>query len=254
LNCQETQELIHGYVDGELELTKNLEMDRHLQECSACARTCADLRALQAAIKAEAPYFQAPSSLQKRIRSSVRTATKAGTVRHTFPWHKLAIAASLALVLVGGWVLLRGLSLRTEEPTLTRELLASHVRSQMVPGHRVDIESSNRHVVKPWFDGKLDFSPTVNDLTDQGFSLVGGRLDYLDNRPVAALVYKRREHLINLFIWPWTPGSEVAPGRLTLQGYHLFHWTQAGMNYWAVSNLNERELQDFVHLLQEKAQ
>jgi anti-sigma factor RsiW len=253
LNCQESLKHIHGYVDGELELTKNLEMDQHLQECSACAQTWAGLQAVRAAIKEEAPYFQAPPSLQNRIRSSVRRESKAATTPERL-WRILAIAAMLAMVLVAGRALLRVLlPLRADDAVLTRELLASHVRSQMLPGHRVDIESSNQHVVKPWFEGKLDFSPTVKDFTDQGFPLLGGRLDYLDSRPVAALVYKRREHLINVFIWPSTAGSEAAPGKLTLQGYHLIHWTQAGMNYWAISNLNESELQDFVHLVQEGA-
>jgi anti-sigma factor RsiW len=123
----------------------------------------------------------------------------------------------------------------------------------MLPGHQVDIPSSNQHVVKPWFDGKLDFSPTVKDFTEHGFPLIGGRLDYLDNRPVAVLVYKRREHVINLFVWPSVPGQEVPSGALTRQGYDLVHWTQSGMSYWAVSNLNERELQDFVHLVRQNA-
>ena len=117
------------------------------------------------------------------------------------------------------------------------------------------MESSDQHTVKPWFDGKLDFSPTVHDLTDQGFPLIGGRLDYLDSRPVAALVYQRRKHSINLFIWPSTQENpEPTPRSSTRQSYHLIHWTQAGMTYWAVSNLNVAELEDFVRLLRERVQ
>jgi anti-sigma factor RsiW len=250
LNCQEIQTLIHGYVDGELELTKSLDIDQHLQECEACAHACANLRALQAAIKDRALYFQPSSSLQKRIRSSLRKASNAGPTIPVYPWRLLAVAASVALVFIAGWALQRVLSPHSEEPFLTRELLASHIRSQMLPGHQVDIASSNQHVVKPWFDGKLDFSPAVKDFADQGFPLVGGRLDYLENRQVAVLVYKRREHVINVFIWPSVPGSDAAPAKLTRQGYHFLHWTQSGMNWWAVSNLNEGELQDFVGLLE----
>jgi anti-sigma factor RsiW len=253
LNCQATQQLIHGYADGELDLTKCVEIDQHLRECSACAQTYADLQALRTAIQDGAPYFDVPPSLQKRIQSSVGKATKAAPLTPVFPWRLLAVAASLALVLLAGWSLLGVLSSDSDSSILTRELLASHIRSQMLPGHRVDVESSNQHVVKPWFDGKIDFSPAVKDFTEQGFPLVGGRLDYLDNRQVAALVYTRREHVINLFIWPSPPGSEAASGRLSRQGYHLIHWTQAGMNYWAVSNLNEAELQDFVRLVQQNA-
>jgi anti-sigma factor RsiW len=252
LNCQETQKLIHGYEDGELELTKNLEMDQHLQECPACAQGYADLKAVRAAIKENAPYYPTPLSLQKRIQLSVRSASRAGPPASRRPWPWFAVAAAAAILLIVGWSLFRG-SVRSDEPFVVRELLASQVRSQMLPGHQVDIASSNQHVVKPWFDGKLDFSPAVKDFAEQGFPLVGGRLDYLDNRQVAALVYKRRQHLINLFVWPSTPDSETAPGALSRQGYHLVHWTQAGMNYWAVSNLNEAELNDFARLVQQNA-
>jgi anti-sigma factor RsiW len=156
------------------------------------------------------------------------------------------------LAVIAGWGLARLLVPRPADPLLTAELLASHVRSQMLPNHRVDVESSDQHTVKPWFEGKLDFSPPVHDLTAQGFPLVGGRLDYLDHRSVAALVYQRRKHFINLFIWPTTQGPDTLPEPLTRQGFHLLHWTQAGMTYGAVSDLNESELQEFVSQLKEK--
>jgi len=252
LNCQETQKLIHGYADGELELTKNLEIDQHLQECPACAEGYAGVQAIRTAIQEEAHYYSTPPDLQKRIHAQLRRPSQPGPPPFLRPWPLLAVAAAAASILIATWGLFRW-SVRSDEPLLVRELIASHVRSQMLPGHEVDIPSSNQHVVKPWFDGKLDFSPAVKDFTEQGFPLIGGRLDYLDNRPVAALVYKRREHVINLFVWPSAPGSDPASEALTRQGYHLVHWTQSGMSYWAVSNLNERELQDFVHLVQQNA-
>jgi anti-sigma factor RsiW len=139
---------------------------------------------------------------------------------------------------------------RSNDAILTQELVASHVRSQMLPSHRFDVESTDAHTVKPWFEGKLDFAPPVKDLTNQGFPLVGGRLDYLHNRPVAALVYQCRKHLINLFVWPSSPGDEAAPPTATRQGFHLIRWTQSGMTFWAISDLNERELQEFANLIQ----
>jgi anti-sigma factor RsiW len=106
--------------------------------------------------------------------------------------------------------------------------------------------------VKPWFNGQLDFSPTVNDLANEGFPLAGGRLDYVDNHSAAALVYKRHQHVINLFIWPSTAGTEEPLRILTRQGYHAIHWTQGGFTYWAISDLNEQELQEFARLIQQK--
>jgi anti-sigma factor RsiW len=168
------------------------------------------------------------------------------------PRRLLAVAASLALILTASWGLVRALRARSDDAFLIEELVATHVRSQLLPSHRFDVASADPHTVKPWFEGKLDFSPPVNDLAGQGFPLVGGRLDYLHNRPVAALVYRRRRHTINLFIWPSSPGGEAAPRRATRQGFHLFQWTGSGMTFCAVSDLNEGELQEFVRLIQGK--
>jgi anti-sigma factor RsiW len=249
LNCKDAQTLIHGYVDSELDLVKSLEIEHHLQECSACAQALAGLHALRAAVNKSSLYYHAPAGLAQRVQSSLRTMNHAGRTPRVHLRRLLAVAASVALVAAGGWALLRVLPARSAEALLTQELVASHVRSQMLPSHRFDVASTDPHTVKPWFEGKLDYSPPVKDLAEQGFPLVGGRLDYLHNRPVAALVYQRRRHSINLFIWPSAPGSETTSTRMTRQGYHLFQWTQSGMTFWTVSDLNERELQDFVNLI-----
>ena len=133
---------------------------------------------------------------------------------------------------------------------LGREAVSNHVRSLMAD-HIADVPTSDQHTVKPWFNGKLDFSPPVIDLDEQGFSLVGGRLDYLDSRVVAALVYKRRQHVINLFVWP-TDESDRAGQTATYQGYNVVHWRQDNMSYWAVSDLNANELREFAQLERSK--
>ena len=133
---------------------------------------------------------------------------------------------------------------------VAREVLTSHLRSLM-PGHLMDVVSTDQHTVKPWFDGRIDFSPPVNDFAANGFRLIGGRLDYLDGRPAAALVYQRRKHIVNVFVWPAADGSQSAVESTAHDGYNLLHWRRGGMNYWMASDLNAQEMGDFAHLLRE---
>ncbi len=168
---------------------------------------------------------------------------------HIAWWRSWAVPCLAAVALVTGtmlWLTPR-VSRRSQDDLLAQAVLASHVRSLMA-AHLTDVPSSDQHTVKPWFDGKLDFSPPVQDLSKEGFPLVGGRLDYLEDRPVAALVYQRRKHFINLFIWPAL--KDAKQQTVMRQGYNLFHWTQSGMTYWAVSDVNSAELQEFVRLVQ----
>jgi anti-sigma factor RsiW len=250
LKCPETQTLVHGFVDGELDLVKSLEIEQHLEECPACAQVHARLLAVRAAVQNSSLYSQTPSGLAERVQSSLHGASRADRTPGWIPRRLLAVAASLALVTTVGWGLFRGLSVRSADVYLTQELVASHVRSQMLPSHRFDVASSDPHTVKPWFEGKLDFSPPVKDLVADGFPLVGGRLDYLHGRAVAALLYQRRKHSINLFIWPSSPADEAAPKYATRQGFHILQWTRSGMTFCAVSDLNEDEMQEFVRLIQ----
>jgi anti-sigma factor RsiW len=256
LNCQETQKLIHAYLDGELDLVKSLEIEEHLQGCPTCSQIYQNQQALRTSLNAGLLYFRSPAPLRKNIQAALRQAdqpeTRAARAPRRIAWRWAAVAASLVVVVFAAWGVVRSLSAPFANDLLAQEVVASHVRSLM-PDHLVDVPSSDQHTVKPWFSGKLDFSPVVDDLANQGFPLVGGRLDYLDNRPVAALVYRYQQHLINLFSWPAAGASDTAVTVDTRQGYHVAHWIKSKMAYWAISDVNETELQQFVQLVQNLA-
>lgn len=255
LNCQESQKLFDGYIDGELDLVKNLEIEQHLKDCPSCARAKKNLLELRSAFADESFYFKPSTQFQKRIRVALREAEKAEkreTKADGFSWllakNWLGIAAALIVVALLTFTLARVFSRPSTDELLTQEIVASHVRSLMVD-HMTDVPSSDQHTVKPWFNGKIDFSPPVEDFASQGFALVGGRLDYINNKPVAALVYQRRQHLINLFIWQQSRATEMQKEYLTRQGYNLIHWSKDDMTYWIVSDLNGGELEEFARLL-----
>ena len=241
---------LDAYLDGELASRDAREFEAHLKECRECARLHDARVALGTAIRAEVPALRAPDELRTRVRAALRSAAGNPVTRRPLPlggrW--LALAASVALVAVGSW---RLGSNRAAGEALSEQVLTSHVRSLM-PGHLTDVVSSDQHTVKPWFNGKLDFSPAVYDFAGRGYPLLGGRLDYLGGRPVAALVYGRRQHLINVFLWPVAqqgPAGERAS--TTRQGYHLLHWTTPEYTYWVVSDLGLAELREFAQLVRE---
>jgi len=201
---------------------------------------------LSTALRDELPRFPAPDTLRASVRAGARAEAGRRARRRAPWWGALAVAASLALVAFGS----RQLALRgAAGEAITNQVLASHVRSLM-PGHLTDVLSSDQHTVKPWFNGKLDFSPPVYDFAGAGFPLVGGRLEYVDGRPVAALAYSRRQHVISVFVWPADQGRTARPRATTRQGYHLLHWATPAYAYWVVSDLGLAELGDFVALLQ----
>jgi anti-sigma factor RsiW len=249
LICQEVQTLIHPYLDGELDLVRSLEIEAHLKDCQTCARNLSELGSLRSVISNNALRFEPSAALRKRIGAAIRNEGDRTNVSSRRSWRWLIPAVSfpvLAIVVVSLFALL---SRPSTSDLVAQEIVSSHVRSLMEK-HLTDVPSSDQHTVKPWFDGRLDFSPPVKDLAAAEFSLVGGRLDYIGNRPVAALVYQHRQHYINMFVWPSTGASEASGKILVRQGYNLVNWTNSGMNYWAISDLNLAELQQFVQLLQ----
>ena len=249
MSCQQTHELIHGYLDGELDLVKSINIEKHLADCPACSQTYKGMRSLQSIVRDSALRFEPPASFQRSLRSALRRAEPEPR-SFGFRWQWILGASALLAAAIVIWAVSVMVSRPAADDILAQEVVSSHVRSLMAD-HLTDVPSSDRHTVKPWFDGKLDFSPTVKDLSQQGFSLSGGRLDYIGNRPVAALVYQRRQHWINLFVWPSTQAPATAAKASERQGYNLIHWSSGGMTYWAVSDVNLAELQEFVQLVQQ---
>jgi anti-sigma factor RsiW len=253
LNCEQTRELLHAYLDGELDLAHVLEIERHTDDCPTCARARDELLALRAVVRCAAPRFLPPERLRQRLQDPTRPG-RGPAIRSIRPLLPFAAAASLAAAFFLGWLASRAWDRPSPsgEELLAGEVVASHVRSLMA-NHLTDVASSNKHEVKPWFDTRVDFAVDVYDFSKQEFPLDGGRLDYLGNRKVAALVYKRRLHVINLFVWPTDSALRVDAKAVTGRGYHLFRWAQGGMTYWVISDLNEEELQEFVRLIQAQA-
>jgi len=253
LSCQTAQDLIHGYIDRELDLGRSLEVEQHMRECQVCASAYRNQIALGSAFKDGSLYYSAPEKLKRRIRSSLRREARNEVGARSFSWRWLPAGVALAFLFLVALVIWRAApGLRPSgDDLIAQEIVSNHVRSLQLESHRTDVISSDQHTVKPWFDGKLDFAPPVKDFSTQGFPLIGGRLDYLNNRAVAALIYQRQKHYINLYIWPAQQSNAIGEVSTKRQGYNLLHWSNSGMNYWAVSDLNAVELHEFSRLVQE---
>lgn len=250
MECKESRDQISAFADGELDAATAGRLTQHLAHCPDCAKACEQLLALRAAVSKHGVRHVAPAALQQRLRQALQEETKEskasprGRKWAQLPWawinFGVASASTAALVVT----LALYLSVPSDAERLDQEIVASHFRSLM-PDHLADVASSDQHTVKPWFSGKLDFSPPVVDLAQAGFPLVGGRLDYIKQRPVAALAYRRHQHVLNLYVWP-DQAQRDAPPRLTVkQGYHLLRWSRSGMEYRLISDLNVAELMDF---------
>ena len=250
MNCETAKPYLDSYADGELDLVNHLKVEEHLDDCLNCDLYFNELSSLKAALAEDNSfYFRASDSLRRSIRTSLKEVNSESEPRRFWNWRwtpVLVAFAAVALTLFTVFSFLRPPI--GSQSLLANEMVSAHIRSMMVDDqHLMDVPSTDQHTVKPWFEGKLDFSPPVVDLSQQGFILVGGRLDYVGGRPVAAIIYKRRLHVINLFIYP--DGGSNDGENLSKQGFNIVRWNKAGMSFWAVSDLNSAELQQFADLL-----
>jgi anti-sigma factor RsiW len=250
VTCPTMRPLLELYVDGELDAAAGLELERHFEDCPDCARARQQLLTLRQTLRADAPRFLAPARLRENIQGALRRSARPRFAVPPAVWPWLT-AASLLLAVGGvfvGWYGMRAVP--PAEERLAQQVVFAHVRS-LQPGHvPTDVASSNHHKVKPWFEGKTDYPPPVFDLEKEGFKLLGGRLDYFDNRAVAALVYQRGDHIINLFVWP-DDGRTPAVGPQNQRGFHLVPLRHGGMTGWVISDTQLSTLQEFVRLFQE---
>lgn len=241
--------LLHAYLDSELDLVRSLELEEHLKGCPDCAQELWTQQTLRKAFRSANLYHRAPAGLEVQIRAALPQEKKVVEMPRRQVWNWMAVAAAIMVALVLTWRMLPAMMGRSQTDLLAQEIVSSHIRS-LQPGHLMDVESTDQHTVKPWFNGKIDFSPPVKDFAEEGFPLIGGRLDYVDHRPAAALVYQRHKHYINVYVWPEAEAKEKPVQMQATDGYNMAFWERGGMYFCAVSDLNTGELQQFVQLLQ----
>lgn len=235
-SCTEMHLLIQADVDGELEPAEAARVAQHVERCPSCARLQADLSALSGRVRDEATRYNAPQQLRTAVMNQLPLRRRSWLSRPALTTGisaGLAVAASLAIFAV-----------MPPTDAMPDSIVAAHIRA-LQPDHLVDVVSTDQHTVKPWFAGRLPFAPPVKDLSGPGFLLQGARLDALPGRTAATLVYKRRQHLIDLFIWP--TGENEPRGRSSgaREGYNFVRWQSGEMTFWAVSDLNMKELDEF---------
>jgi len=254
MNCAESEILLHALIDGELDAGHARDVEAHVAACPACAEKLESFRAMREAMAGAGLKEVAPASLRSRIEAALPLPSAQASAqiiaprkflqpsRRTF-FGGFAVGTALSAAIAASLVLT--VFTNDQEQSIADEVVSAHIRS-LQAGHLMDVETSDQHTVKPWFNGKVDVAPPVIDLTAQGFTLLGGRLDYVDGEPVASVVYQRRKHVINLFVAQRLGAEHAAVTARTIQGYNVRHWWEQGLDFWAVSDLAGDELDEFV--------
>ncbi|MGC1777172.1 MAG: anti-sigma factor [Xanthobacteraceae bacterium] len=254
MNCAECEILIHALVDGELDAGHARDVEAHLATCPGCTESFKTFRAMHEAMAAADLKGKAPAALRSRIEAALPVPPVQASADIITPRKFLVpsrrsffggFAVGTALSAAMAATVVVGVFHSDRNRTVADEIVSAHIRS-LQPGHLMDVETSDQHTVKPWFDGKVDVAPPVIDLTAEGFTLLGGRLDYIDGEPVASVVYKRRKHVINLFVAQRLGATHANVTDRTIQGYNVRHWSAGGLDFWAVSDLDPAELDEFV--------
>jgi anti-sigma factor RsiW len=240
MTCDEAEILLHALIDSELDAGHAREVEDHIAGCAACAAALTDYREMSRAVAGADLHYKAPPELRRRIEASLPRAQPAPNRRAVL--RGFAMGSAVSAIAATGLV---AIVLRNDDQSrITSEIVSAHLRS-LQAGHLTDVISTDQHTVKPWFNGKLDVAPPVIDLTALGFTLIGGRLDYVDARPVGAIVYRRRLHVINLFVAQTANTETRAAKTETFQGFNVRSWSEGGLNYWAVSDIAADELAEF---------
>lgn len=246
MNCELSQTQLHAYFDGELDAASAAAFETHLKSCSECRSALGSEEALRKSIAQANLYEPAPPHLRHAISTQLPAATSPFGKSVNSGWRSLALAASFLLVATLGWQLFQNFRSAQHEPPVIAAALDAHLRS-LQQGHLADVQSTDQHTVKPWFDGKLDFAPPVRDFANDGFPLMGGRLDVLDGKTVAALVYGRRKHIINVFVSPANSANQAERAGAN-QGYNSLAWQKGGFDFYAVSDVNPADLEQLRQL------
>jgi anti-sigma factor RsiW len=250
VNCELAKTTVHGYFDGELDAVRSAEFERHLESCFECQAELKEIEALRALIQESDLYEHASPQLRTRLSKQLAQTTGEQRVRavSSRKWFLVPAFSVLAAAAAAIIIMLLLFSPRTQSARITAELMDAHIRS-LQPGHLTDVQSTDQHTVKPWFDGKLDFIPPVSDYSEQGFPLFGGRLDVVDGHNVAVLVYARRKHFINLFVWPARDSENLSDNSGSRQGYNWLEWQSGEMRFCLVSDAAVADLRELKNLM-----